>query len=106
MSWISVEDAAAALLHLLMEDALEGAFNLSAPRPVTNREFTRTLANVLRRPAIAPMPAFAVRAAFGRMGDEMLLSSTRVLPERLEGSGFTFRHPTLETALRQLLGRE
>lgn len=106
MSWISIEDAAAALLHLLMDATLEGPFNLSAPRPVSNQEFTRTLARVLKRPAIAPVPALAARLAFGRMADEMLLSSALVLPERLEDSGFVFRQPTLEVALRQLLGRE
>jgi len=105
MSWISIEDVAAALMHLLMDESVEGPFNLCAPKPVSNLEFTRTLGSVLRRPAVVPIPAFAARAALGRMADEMLLASARVLPERLEQSGFCFRQPTLELALRQLLGR-
>jgi NAD dependent epimerase/dehydratase family enzyme len=105
MSWISIDDAAAALMHLLLDESLEGPFNLTAPRPVSNLEFTRTLARVLKRPAVAPVPAFAARAAFGKMADEVLLGGALVLPERLESAGFSFRHPTLEPALRHLLGR-
>ena len=105
MSWISIEDATAALLHILMDDSLEGPINLSSPRPVSNLEFSRTLAGVLRRPAVVRMPKLAVRAAFGEMADETLLASALVVPQRLEESGFVFRHPDLEPALRQLLGR-
>jgi len=105
MSWISIEDATAALLHILMDDSLEGPINLSSPCPVSNLEFARTLAAVLRRPAVMRMPERAVRLAFGRMADEILLASARVVPQRLEDSGFVFRHPTLEPTLRQLLGR-
>jgi uncharacterized protein (TIGR01777 family) len=106
MSWVSIEDAAAAILQVLMDDSLEGAVNVSAPRPVSNREFTDTLADVLRRPAVLPVPAVAARTVFGEMANEMLLASALVVPERLEDHGFAFRHPTLEPALRQLLGHE
>ena len=105
MSWISVEDAAAALMHLLLDESLQGPFNLTSPRPVSNLEFAKTLAGVLERPAVVPMPAFAARTVFGKMADEMLLAGALVLPERLEDAGFSFRHPTLDVALRHLLGR-
>jgi len=74
-----------------------------APAPVTNREFARTLGRVLRRPAILPFPAFAARLAFGQMADELLLASARVLPARLQATGYAFRDPALEGALRRLL---
>ncbi len=104
-SWISIDDAIGAIEHCLMTPSLAGPVNLVAPRPVTNREFTATLARVLHRPALIPVPARAIRLALGEMADEMLLASARVLPRRLERSGYPFRHPDLETALRHLLGR-
>lgn len=104
-SWISIDDAIGAIEHCLMTPSLAGPVNLVAPRPVTNREFTATLARVLHRPALIPVPARAIRLALGEMADEMLLASARVLPRRLECSGYPFRHPDLETALRHLLGR-
>ena len=79
--------------------------NTVAPRPATNAEYTRTLGRVLKRPAIFPVPAFAARLAFGEMADEMLLASTRVKPRALEQSGYRFRFPDLEGALRHVLGR-
>jgi uncharacterized protein (TIGR01777 family) len=105
MSWISLDDAVGATYHALTTDSLVGAVNVVAPAPVTNSEFTRTLARVLRRPALVPMPAFAARLAFGEMADALLLASARVVPSRLQGSGYRFRHPELEGALRHLLGR-
>jgi hypothetical protein len=72
---------------------------------VSNAEFTRTLARVLSRPAIAPMPAFAARLAFGEVADALLLASQRVMPKRLQSAGYRFRYPELEGALRHLLGR-
>ena len=105
MSWISIDDVAGALIHVLMRPELAGPVNLVSSEAVTNSEFTRELAQVLRRPAIMPMPAFAARALFGQMADEALLASTRVVPSRLDESGFTFRDSQLGTALRRLLGR-
>jgi uncharacterized protein (TIGR01777 family) len=105
VSWISLDDAIAALLHSLMCPDLEGPVNLTAPSPVDNRELTKVLARVLRRPALARVPSLAARVAFGEMADEMLLTGSRVVPNQLLGSGFEFRHPDLETALRHLLGR-
>jgi NAD dependent epimerase/dehydratase family enzyme len=76
-----------------------------APEAVTNADFTATLARVLRRPALLPVPAAAARLAFGEMADALLLASARVLPERLLKSGFAFRFPDLEGALVHVLGR-
>ncbi len=104
MSWIAMDDALAALHHALVNEAVDGPVNLVSPEPVTNREFTKTLGRVLRRPTILPAPAFALRLVLGEMADATLLSSTRVRPERLEQTDFTFRFPTIEGALRHVLG--
>ena len=105
MSWVALDDVLGALQHALLDDGLEGAFNLVAPEPATNREFTKTLGRVLGRPTVAPVPAFALRALLGEMAEATLLASTRVRPGRLEETGYTFRFPTLEAALRHVLGR-
>ena len=105
MSWISLDDAVGALRHSLGTQALRGAANAVAPAPVTNREFTRILAAVLGRPALLRVPAFALRLAFGEMADALLLSSARAEPARLIATGYRFRHPDLETALRHLLAK-
>ena len=104
MSWITLDDTAAAIAHLLSTDAAAGPVNVVAPSPVTNREFTRTLGRVLRRPTLFPMPGFAARLAFGEMADALLLASARVRPARLMDSGYAFRHDSLEEGLRQVLG--
>ncbi|HZM14827.1 MAG TPA: TIGR01777 family oxidoreductase [Candidatus Krumholzibacteria bacterium] len=103
MSWIALEDAVAAMLHALATTSLRGAVNVVALEPVTNAEFTRTLARVLHRPALLPAPAFALRFLLGAMADDMLLASARVLPRRLLDTGFRHRHPVLEEALRAVL---
>jgi uncharacterized protein (TIGR01777 family) len=105
MSWICLEDAVRAILHLLEHPDLSGPFNAVSPHPCTNAEFARTLGKVLRRPALFPAPAWALRLALGEMAEELLLSSARALPVRLLESGFRFEHPELEKALRHLLGR-
>ena len=105
MSWIALDDTIGAIRHTLTTDALRGPINVVAPTPVTNREFTRTLGRVLRRPTLVPMPAFALRLALGQMADDLVLSSQRVTSARLQSSGYTFRYPTLEGALRSSLGR-
>jgi uncharacterized protein (TIGR01777 family) len=104
MSWVAMDDVLGALRHALVGGVLEGAFNLVAPEPVTNREFTKTLGRVLGRPTVAPVPAFALRAVLGEMAEATLLASTRVRPRRLEEAGYAFRFPTLESALRHVLG--
>ena len=105
MSWIAIDDLLGVLHHLLERADILGGVNAVAPQPVTNAVFTKTLGRVLGRPTIAPAPAFALRQAFGEMADAALLSSTRVRPARLEASGYRFRFPELEGALRHLLGR-
>ena len=104
MSWIALDDLVAVLEHLALTDELSGPVNAVAPHPVTNREFTATLGRVLGRPTLLPLPAFMVRLLFGEMGQALLLDGARVLPSRLEASGFGFRYPRLEEALRAELG--
>ncbi|MCC6995520.1 MAG: TIGR01777 family oxidoreductase [Deltaproteobacteria bacterium] len=105
MSWISLDDLIGAYHQALFDGSLSGPVNAVAPSPVTNRAFTKVLGAVLRRPTIAPLPGFMVKAMFGEMGKALLLGGARVLPARLLAAGFEFHHPTLETALRHELGR-
>ena len=105
LSWISLDDEVAAILHLLTADALHGPVNATAPNPVTNAEFTKAFGQVLHRPTFMPVPTPALYALFGKqMTQEMLLGGQRVLPAKLEAAGFSFAHPTLEQALRHALG--
>lgn len=105
VSWVALDDAVGAVTHAIRTPSLEGPVNVTAPNPVENREFTRILGRVLSRPAGVPVPAFALRLAFGEMADELLLADTRAVPTRLLVSGYEFRLPSLERALRKLLGR-
>ena len=105
MSWISIDDIAAVLHHAIDSSDMQGPLNGVSPHPLTNRDFTKTLGKVLHRPTVLPLPAFMARLVFGEMADELLLTSTRVSAERLLESGFEFRHPELEEALRAVLGR-
>jgi uncharacterized protein (TIGR01777 family) len=102
MSWIDLHDVIGAIQHLLRSDLLHGPVNLVAPRAVTNAEFTQTLASVLSRPAVFPVPPFAARLVFGQMADELLLASQHVEPARLISSGYPFRHPTLRHSLESM----
>ncbi len=103
MSWIDVRDMVGAIHHILKNDLIQGAVNMVAPAPVRNREFAETLAGVLSRPAIFPMPAFAVKTIFGEMGEELLLSSQKVEPGKLVASGYPFRYRDLRASLEALL---
>src|SRR3984957_11372694 len=103
MSWIDVEDMVGAIHHVLKSDLLQGPVNMVAPKPVTNEEFTKTLASVLSRPAIFPLPAFVVRLAFGEMGETVLLGSQRVEPTQLVMSGYPFRFSNLRASLENIL---
>ena len=103
LSWIAIDDLMAAIEFALVHNSIAGPVNAAAPNPVTNREFTKTLGRVLGRPTIVPMPAFAARAAFGEMADEMLLGGVRVEPRTLHTAGFAFEYPQLEPALRHVL---
>ena len=105
MSWIALDDVAGAISHVLTTESLRGAVNLVAPEAVSNRDFTKTLGRVLRRPTAFAVPAFAARLLFGEMADALLLASTRVEPGKLNASDYTFRYPELEVALRHVLGK-
>ena len=105
MSWIALSDLVGVILYALATDTLSGPVNAVAPGPVTNREFTKALGRVLGRPTVAFLPAFAARLLFGEMADELLLASARVVPAKLVASGYRFRFPELEGALRHVLGK-
>ena len=102
-SWIALEDLCRVVDLALLDDRLSGAVNTVSPEPVTNAEFTDRLARALRRPALLPMPAIAVKLLFGQMGREALLASARVRPVRLLESGFEFRFAPLDAAFRHRL---
>jgi len=103
MSWIDIQDMVGAIHHILKNDLIQGPVNMVAPKPVRNAEFAATLANVLSRPAILPMPAFAVKALFGEMGEALLLSGQKVEPAKLIASGYPFRYGELRASLEGLL---
>jgi uncharacterized protein (TIGR01777 family) len=103
MSWIHIQDWVGAVHHILKTDLLQGPVNLVAPKPVTNAEFTKTLGSVLSRPTIFPVPAFAAKLAFGQMGEEVLLASQRVEPNKLVTSGYPFQYSDLRKALEAIL---
>jgi len=105
MSWIDVRDMVGAIHHILKNDLMQGPVNMVAPKPVRNAEFSATLASVLGRPAIFPMPAFAAKLLFGEMGQELLLGSQKVEPVKLISSGYPFRYRELRGSLDGLLKR-
>ena len=100
MSWISLDDHVRAMEHALATTGLHGPVNLVSPNPVTNAEFASVLGRVLSRPALVPVPAFALELAYGEMARATILAGQRVLPNALLSAGFHFAHPTLEQALR------
>jgi uncharacterized protein (TIGR01777 family) len=103
-SWISREDWMRAVIFALQAPALAGPVNVAAPQPVTSAEFAETLGRALRRPAIVPAPAFALKLLFGEMAEATILASQRMRPRALEQAGFAFTHPTLASALWFELG--
>jgi uncharacterized protein (TIGR01777 family) len=105
MSWIAIDDVVRGYLHLLEDSGLSGPVNLTSPNPVTNAEFTQTLAKVLGRPAFLRVPAQVLTLPLGEMAQETLLASQRAIPRRLLERGFQFQYPELEGALRHVLGR-
>jgi uncharacterized protein (TIGR01777 family) len=102
--WIHLEDEVGALLHCLDNEQASGPVNLTAPEPVTNRELSKTLGRVLRRPAFMPVPGFAIRARYGEMGS-IVTTGARVMPRKLHALSYEFRQPDLEQALRSATGR-
>jgi uncharacterized protein len=103
MSWVAIDDVIGVVSHALTDSRCVGPINVVASGAVTNAEFAATLGRVLRRPAILPAPAWALRLLLGQMADEALLASVRAAPKRLEQISYGFRQPTLETALRAVL---
>ena len=104
-SWISITDEVNAIIHLLTS-SVSGPVNLTAPQPVTNSDFTRTLASVVSRPAIVPIPSFGPKLLLGgELANALLFTGQRVVPSVLSNDGFQFAHPTLESALRALLNK-
>ena len=103
MSWVALDDVVGAIRFAIGDAAVRGPVNVVAPNPARNAEFTRVLARVLRRPAIFPAPAFALRLLLGEMADALLLSSQRVVPQKLSERGFRFQYAELEAALRRAL---
>lgn len=103
MSWISLVDMVQSIRFLIDSESVDGAVNLVAPHPVTNREFTKALGQALHRPTFVPMPAFAARLVFGEMADDLLLGGCRVAPKKLLAAGYAFRHTDLAAAFEALL---
>jgi uncharacterized protein (TIGR01777 family) len=102
MSWVHIDDLIGLIAFLIKESTVRGVFNATSPFPVTNREFTRALAEAVHRPAILPVPAFALKWIFGEMS-EVLLASQRALPDAAQRAGFVFQHPDIFAALAQLV---
>jgi uncharacterized protein len=105
MSWISLEDLIGIFHFLVHAEGFSGPVNATAPNPLANRDFTRILGKVLKRPTVFPLPGFMVKAIFGEMGQALLLEGQKVLPAKLTSTGFSFLYPDLESALRWELGR-
>ncbi|NVJ59600.1 MAG: TIGR01777 family protein [Gammaproteobacteria bacterium] len=104
MSWIHIDDMVNGILHLIEHNECSGAFNFTAPNPVSNDEFSKTLGNVLNRPVIFPVPAFVLKTMLGEMSD-LLLTGQNVIPKRLKESGFWFEYTELEEALKKVLNK-
>ncbi len=103
MSWIHLNDIVGIIRYAIDNEAVIGPINGTAPNPVTNKLFSKTLGKVLKRPAIFPMPAFVVKLLFGQMGEELLLAGQRVVPDKIIQQGYQFNYPELEDALRDVV---
>ena len=104
-SWVALDDVVGSIIHALENDSVEGPVNVGSPDPLTNAEYTKVLGKVLNRPTVFPLPAPAARLMLGEIADELLLASARMEPAKLKETGYEFRYPELEDALRHLLGR-
>ncbi len=103
MSWIHLEDIVGLIRFAINNESISGPINGTAPEPVTNKNFTKTLGKTLRRPAIFPMPAFVVKLLFGQMGEELLLAGKQIVPKKMTQAGFQFKYSRLENALKDIL---
>jgi len=106
MSWVSINEIPLIMEYLLSSPGISGAVNFVSPNPVLNAEFTKALGDVLHRPALLPVPRFAVRAMFGQMADELLLANARVMPRKLLEAGYKFSYPDLKSALELILNKK
>ncbi len=106
VSWIAIDDVLGAVLHIMADDSISGPVNLCAPEPVRFETLAGTIGRVLKRPVVITIPEWAVLSAFGQMAKETILSSTRVVPEKLMRTGYSFRFPVIEQAIRHVLGKE
>jgi uncharacterized protein (TIGR01777 family) len=104
-SWVALDDVVGTIHHALENDSVEGPVNVGSPNPLTNAEYTKVLGKVLNRPTVLPVPAPAIRLVLGGIADALLLASQRMEPAKLKETGYRFRYPDLEPALRHLLGR-
>ena len=104
-SWVALDDVVGSIVHALTDETVEGPVNVGSPNPMTNAEYTKVLGKVLGRPTVLPLPAPAARVMLGEVADALLLASQRMRPAKLEATGYGFRYPQLEGALRHLLGR-
>lgn len=105
ISWVAIADVVGAILHVIDNQDMSGPVNVTAPNPVTNREFAKALSRAVGRPALGWMPGPIAKLVFGEMGRELILTDQHVKPTRLQESGYEFVHPELESALRAALGR-
>lgn len=105
VSWVAIDDTVRAIEFCLREERLEGVLNVTAPEPVTSRALAKALGRALARPAFMPLPAFVIRLLMGQMGEELLLTSARVRPKRLQEAGFAFLHPCVESAIAAVVDR-
>ena len=103
--WVALDDVVGSIVHALTDDSVEGPVNVGSPNPMTNAQYTKVLGRVLGRPTVLPLPAPAARVMLGEVADALLLASQRMEPARLKATGYNFRYPQLEGALRHLLGR-
>jgi NAD dependent epimerase/dehydratase family enzyme len=101
MSWIALEDMISIINFVLENENVRGPINATAPNPVTNHTFTKTLGEVINRPTFIPVPEFGVKFMFGEMGETLLLGGSRVVPKKLQDLGFTFKYPELKEALKK-----
>ena len=105
VSWVALDDVVGSIVHALTNDTVEGPVNVGSPNPMTNAGYTKVLGKVLGRPTFLPIPAQALRLLLGEVADALLLASQRMRPVKLEATGYEFRYPQLEDALRHLLGK-
>ncbi|HEV8026283.1 MAG TPA: TIGR01777 family oxidoreductase [Stellaceae bacterium] len=104
MSWIHLDDIVGLIIHAMVVETVRGPLNATAPEPVRNADFAAALGRALHRPALLPIPAFALRLALGQLADEVLLGGQRVLPQQAQETGYQFLYPTIEEALKEIVG--